>query len=217
MNTKKGSMNPWQHCLVLTAASTAVAAGSALLPASAASAISMPHGAVQTPSSPAVQSDRANVDWNNRIYRLTCDDIVSTAVPVTVRNGSGTAGGGAIGGYDRWDVRIQQIAQGTLPRLGNVAAVLFSCSPQPSNFYVEELRIYRTTDGREVGRTPTFQVAGLSPKYQPNTVRFSNGHLLADVKFYGPGDSHASGPSILRHVTWGWNGREFVKQSEVEA
>ncbi|MEU0119902.1 cutinase family protein [Streptomyces bobili] len=162
-------------------------------------------------------ASRVNADWNNRTYRLTCDDIVSKAVPVTVRNGKGTARGSGIGDYDRWQVQIQRIAQGTVPRLGDVTAVLFSCSPQPSNFRLQELRVYRTTDGREVGRTPTFQVDELSPQYQPDTVRFSKGRLLADVKFYGPGDSHATGPSILRHVTWRWDGRRFVKQSEIDA
>ncbi|MET7927036.1 cutinase family protein [Streptomyces sp. NPDC005349] len=162
-------------------------------------------------------ASRVNVDWKNRSYGLTCDDTVGKAVPVTVRNGKGTARGSGIGGYDHWEVQTQRITRGTVPRLGDVTAVLFSCSPQPSNFMLQELRVYRTADGREVGHTPTFQVDGLSPQYQPDTVRFSEGHLLADVKFYGPGDSHATGPSILRHVTWRWDGSRFVKQSEIDA
>jgi hypothetical protein len=28
--------------------------------------------------------------------------------------------------------------------------------------------------------------------------------------FYGPGDSHASGPSVPGHLSWSWNGQEFV-------
>jgi hypothetical protein len=162
-------------------------------------------------------ASRVNVDWNNRTYRLTCDDVVSKAVPVTVRNGRGTARGSGLEGYDRWEVQIQRITRGTVPRLGDVTAVLFFCSPQPSNFALQELRVYRTADGREVGRTPTFEVDELPPQYQPDTVRFSQGRLLADVEFYGPGDSHADGPSILRHVTWRWDGRQFVKQSETDA
>ncbi|MFF9214289.1 MULTISPECIES: cutinase family protein [unclassified Streptomyces] len=162
-------------------------------------------------------ASKVNVDWNNRTYGLTCDDIVNEAVPVTVRNGKGTARGRGIGDYVSWQVQTQRIARGAVPHLGDVTAVLFSCSPQPSNFRLQELRVYRTTDGREVGRTPTFQVNGLSPQYQPETVRFSKGRLLADVKFYGPGDSHATGPSILRHVTWRWDGSRFVKQSEIDA
>jgi hypothetical protein len=68
-----------------------------------------------------------------------------------------------------------------------------------------------------VGRTPAFDVDGLAPIYQPGTVTFRNGRLLADVKFYGPNDTHATGPSILRHVTWVWDGSRFIKRSEVDA
>ncbi|MEV6667614.1 cutinase family protein [Streptomyces nigra] len=162
-------------------------------------------------------ASRVNVDFNNRTYHLTCDDIVDTAVPVTVRNGQGTARGRGIGDYESWQVQIQRITRGTVPRLGEVTAVLFFCSPQPSNFARQELRVYRTADGREVGRTPTFQVDELPPQYQPDTVRFSRGRLLADVKFYAPTDSHADGPSILRHVTWRWDGSQFVQQSAINA
>ena len=44
--------------------------------------------------------------------------------------------------------------------VGDVTAVLFSCSPQPSNFSVQELRIYRTADGGEVGRIPELPADG---------------------------------------------------------
>jgi hypothetical protein len=151
------------------------------------------------------------VDWKNRTYGLTCDNIVDKPVKVAVHHGVGIARGSGIGaGYDRWDVKVQGIAQGRLPGLGNVTSVLFYCSPQASNFFVQELRVYRTRDGSEVGRTPTFNVSGLPPQYQPKSLAIRNGRLTADVKFYGPKDSHATGPSILRHVTWTWNGQRFV-------
>ncbi|MBA2947075.1 hypothetical protein [Streptomyces himalayensis] len=156
------------------------------------------------PSAPEV------LDWENRSYSLTCDDIVDKPVKVAVHNGKGRAKGGGIGGYDRWEVEVQRTAQGSLPRLGNVTAVLFYCSPQPSNFFLQELRVYRTDDGSEIGRTPTFDVPELSPKYQPESLMIKDGRLAADVKFYGPEDSHAEGPSILRHVTWTWEGGRFV-------
>lgn len=165
-------------------------------------------------------ASRVAVDWNDRTYDVTCGDTVSKAVPVAVRNGSGAvrAGRSDIGNYNRWDVRIQRITAGTVPRLGEVTSVLFWCSPQPSNFFLQELRVYRNSDGREVGRTPAFDVdEGLTPQYQPATVAFRNGRLLADVKFFGPGDSHASGPSLLRHVTWVWDGSRFIKRSESDA
>ncbi|MGP3638380.1 cutinase family protein [Streptomyces sp. 24-1644] len=164
-------------------------------------------------------ASRIAADWSNRTYGVTCGDTVSKAVPVAMRNGRGLvkAGRSDIANYDRWNVRIQRIAAGKVPRLGDVTAVLFWCRPQPSNFSVQELRVYRTADGREVGRTPAFDVDGLTPIYQPGTVAFRNGRLLADVKFYGPDDTHATGPSILRHVTWAWDGSHFVKRTEVDA
>ncbi|MFF2206280.1 cutinase family protein [Streptomyces sp. NPDC058145] len=149
-------------------------------------------------------------DWENHTYGLTCDDTVDKPVKVAVRKGEGVAKGSSLGGYDRWEVEVQQIAHGSLPRLGSVTAVLFYCSPQPSNFSLQELRVYRSKDGSEIGRTPTFDVSGLSPRYQPKSLAIEDGRVAADVKFYGPEDSHATGPSILRHVTWTWNGTQFV-------
>ncbi|MFF7780467.1 cutinase family protein [Streptomyces tanashiensis] len=164
-------------------------------------------------------ASRIAADWSNRTYDVTCGDTVSKAVPVAMRNGRGTvkAGRTDIGTYDRWNVRIQRIAAGTVPRLGDVTAVLFWCSPRPSNFSLQELRVYRTANGREVGRTPAINADGLAPVYQPGAVAFDGGRLLADVKFYGPDDTHATGPSILRHVAWVWDGSRFVKHSEVDA
>ncbi|WP_159062887.1 hypothetical protein [Streptomyces scabiei] len=131
------------------------------------------------------------------------------AVKVNLRDGKGVVKGEGIGGYDRWEVKVQRTAHGKLPGLGDVTAVLFHCSPQPSNFFLQELRIYRT-DGREIGRTPTFDVPGLSPQFQPRTLVVKNSRISADVMFYGPEDSHANGPSIRRHVAWTWDGRRFV-------
>ncbi|MEU6868121.1 hypothetical protein ABZ924_33660 [Streptomyces sp. NPDC046876] len=150
------------------------------------------------------------VDWENRNYSLTCDDIVDKPVKAEVRNARGVVKGDDIGGYDRWEVEVQRTAQGSLPSLGRVTAVLFYCSPQPSNFFEQELRVYRTDDGSEIGRTPTFETPELPPQYQPKSLVFKDSRLAADVKFYGPDDSHADGPSILRHVTWTWRGSHFI-------
>ncbi|MFE9967509.1 cutinase family protein [Streptomyces sp. NPDC005525] len=151
-----------------------------------------------------------SADWRNRTYALTCDDTVDKPVRVAVRNGTGIAKDASIGAGKRWDVKVQRTSQGRLPRLGSVTAVLFYCSPQPSNFFKQELRVYRTNNGREVGRTPTFDVPGLSPKYQPKSLVIKDGLISSNVKFYGPEDSHAKGPSILRHVTWSWEDNHFV-------
>ncbi|MFI0960745.1 hypothetical protein ACH4S8_04925 [Streptomyces sp. NPDC021080] len=150
-----------------------------------------------------------SVDWENRNYSITCDDIVDKPVKVNLRNGKGVAKGGGIGGYDRWEVAVQRTVRGKLPGLGDVTAVLIYCSPQPSNFFRQELRLYRA-DGREIGRVPTFDVPELPPQFQPKTLAIKSGRIGADVIFYGPEDTHASGPSIRRHVTWTWDGRRFV-------
>ncbi|MFC4611234.1 hypothetical protein ACFO9E_26070 [Streptomyces maoxianensis] len=150
------------------------------------------------------------VDWENRDYYLTCDDIVDKPIKVAVRNDKGVAKGGGIGGYDHWEMKVQRTTQGSLPRLGDVTAVLFYCSPQPSNFFMQELRVYRTHDGSEIGRMSTFDTPELPPQYQPKSLMIKDGRLAADVKFYGPEDSRADGPSILRHVTWTWEDGRFV-------
>lgn len=163
-------------------------------------------GATTFPTLPRAKA----VDWDNRDYRLTCDDIVDQPVQAEIRNGKGIVRSGNIDGYDRWEVEVQRTTQGNLPGLGKVTAVLFYCSPQPSNFFMQELRVYRTNDGSEVGRTPTFDVPELPPQYQPKSLVIKSGRLAANVKFYGPDDSHADGPSILRHVTWTWENDRFV-------
>ena len=151
------------------------------------------------------------IDWNNRSYRLACDDIVKNPVPVVIHRGNATVRGADLGGYDNWAVHIQQTAHGSLPGLGNVTAILFGCTPQPSNFFRQEVRVYRSTDGTEIGRVPTINAPGrLPPQYQQGSLAIRNNGLGANLKFYGPNDTHASGPSDLRHLTWMWNGRQFV-------
>jgi len=158
-------------------------------------------------------------DWNNRQYSLTCGDIAQVPVSLAFRAGHATAVGTDIGQYDHWSLHIQQIASGVLPSLGAVTAVLFYCTPQPSNFFNQELRIYRTSDGSEIGRIPGLQsldsgsVASLPGVFNAGSIVVTNGQVRADAMFYGPGDSHASGPSILRHLAWTWNGREFMSIS----
>ena len=160
----------------------------------------------------AIRGSLAPIDWNNRQYSLTCDNIVQTPVNVAFSGGKATAQGPGIGPYNQWYLSIDQVAHGILPSLGDVTAVLFGCSPQPSNFSVQELRIYRTADGSEVGRIPELPANGgvLPGLYNAGSITIANGHVSADVMFYGPGDSHASGPSVPGHLSWSWNGQEFV-------
>ena len=93
--------------------------------------------------------------------------------------------------------------------------MLFGCSPQPSDFSVGEMRIYRTANGSEVGRIPELPDNGgvLPGVYKKGSVTIANGHVSADMMFYGPGDSQASGPSVPGHMSWTWDGQEFTSTS----
>ncbi|MFB6576879.1 hypothetical protein ACFCYC_05460 [Streptomyces sp. NPDC056402] len=182
----------------------------AVEPSAAAASRILGHGDVLGPEAYSNSLAYRAVDWENRNYDLTCDQVVEKPVKVQMRKGKGVVSGGDIGGFDRWDVEVQKIAQGSLPRLGGVTAVLFRCSPQPGNFFSQELRIYRTGSGSEIGRTATFETPELPPQYQPKSLVVKDGRIAADVKFYEPEDSHASGPSTLRHVTWTWGDGRFT-------
>jgi hypothetical protein len=160
-------------------------------------------------------SRTADVTWMNRTYELTCDDEIDTPVPVTLSDGTGTARGDAIGPERYWEVEIQRVVHGSLPRLGKVTSILFYCHPQPTNYFEQELRVYHSDDGDEIGRTPTFDVSGFSPEFRPKTLEIEDGHLSANLAFYGEKDPHGH-PSILRHVTWAWDGRAFTKRSETD-
>lgn len=202
----------WRYAsLVMGVASVLVAAPAlaAEPPISATSRIPM---SSDFPGSEAYSKSLARrvTDWENRDYSLTCDQVVEKPVKVRMRKGKGVVNGGDIGGFDRWDVEVQKIAQGSLTGLGGVTAVLFRCSPQPGNFFSQELRIYHTGDGSEIGRTATFETLELPPQYQPKSLVVKDGRIAADVKFYEPEDSHASGPSTLRHVTWTWGDGRFT-------
>jgi hypothetical protein len=155
-------------------------------------------------------------DWKTRQYSLTCDNIVRAPVSIAFHDGQATVAGTDIGSYDHWNLHIEQIANGVLPSLGAVTAVLFYCTPQPSNFFNQELHVYRTGDGSEIGRIPDLQSPGsgstgiLPGVFNAGSIAIKNSQVTVSAMFYGPGDSHASGPSILRHLAWIWNGQEFI-------
>jgi hypothetical protein len=153
-------------------------------------------------------NEEESVDWYNRTYELTGDDLVYTPVPVYLSDGVGTATGGDLGGYDSWSVEIQGVVEGSLPDLGDVTGILFKCDPQPANFHKQELRIYSSADGSEIARIPTIEE---SPRYQGDRLEIYDNVVRADVLFWGPDDTTASGPSILRHLSWQWNGYEFER------
>lgn len=91
--------------------------------------------------------------------------------------------------------------------------VLLYCSPQPSNFFVEEVHVLGP-DGKLITTLPspaTLDPGGiLPPEYVPEEFSISDGQLTTGMRFYGPDDSHASGPSQHRTIVWQWNGNAFT-------
>ncbi len=55
--------------------------------------------------------------------------------------------------------------------------------------------------------------APLPPVFDSRGPSISDGQLVTVVDRYGPGDSHASGPSIRQTVTWRWSGQHFAVTS----
>jgi hypothetical protein len=158
----------------------------------------------------------ADPDWPNITYTITCDGLIKNGFSVKLTNGSATVSGRIVGSpdYDHFDVQEQAAAQGAISGVGSASVVLLACSPQPSNFAVQEVQVFRQ-DGSVVGELPspsTLQSGAiLPPVYVPTGLRLTDGNISAEMLAYGPNDSHASGPSVPQAVTWHWNGSSFEK------
>lgn len=155
------------------------------------------------------------VDWKNRSYSMTCGGIVPGRFEVTLFDGFGAVAGASAGTneYDDLIVGLTTTATGNLTGDGaSETAVLLACSPQPSNFFVEELQVF-TADNTPLGELPhsdSLDSQGiLPPKYVPEEVTIRDGLLATGMNFYGPGDTHASGPTDHRTLVWRWNGKAF--------
>ena len=53
----------------------------------------------------------------------------------------------------------------------------------------------------------------LPPVYDPAGLSVQDGEIVAAMKAYGPGDSHATGPSVPLTVRWRFDGHRFVQAS----
>jgi len=116
--------------------------------------------------------------------------------------------------YDHYDVRVTGMASGDVDGDGAPdAVVLLECSPQPSNGIVQEVLVFSST-GRPLGDLPSPRTlegtALLPPVYDPAGLSVEDGEIVAAMKAYGPGDSHASGPSVPFTVRWRFDGQSFV-------
>jgi hypothetical protein len=180
-----------------------------------------PSGAAMTRSPGAGGTTHAESspppDWRNASYMLTCDGLAPGGLSVTLVNGvaqASAAGGGPLH-YDHFDVRYEAEASGDIDGDGVPdAVVLLMCSPQPSNGSVEEVQVISPSRGR-IGVLPSSttlpEASVLAPLYDPAGLSVQRGDIVAGMKVYGPGDSHASGPSEHVTVRWHWDGRRFVR------
>lgn len=174
-----------------------------------------PGGVLQSQTSyvsdnrPPVSSPRPVVDRKNATYAISCGGIVPGGMKARLVGGSASVPRppGGPTGYDHFDVSYE--AQATGDVTGDHApetAVLLYCSPQPSNFVVEEVQIF-SFDNKVMAELPSGALQGdsiLPPQYVPSELKIKGGVLTTGMMFYRPTDSHASGPSLHRTITWRW-------------
>jgi hypothetical protein len=163
-------------------------------------------------------SSGERLDTPNATYALTCDGTIPGGFRVRLKNGMATLSGRAAGtaDWDHVDVAYQASASGDLDGDGEPdTVVLLKCSPQPSNFTRQEVIVLHA-DGSLLGELPGGDSlkadAILPPQYIPNELSVHDGDLHAGMLAYGPGDSHASGPTRHQTLIWHWNGSMFKLQ-----
>ncbi len=155
-------------------------------------------------------------DWRNASYTMTCGGAAAHPFTVTLKDGKAVAPASGNGPYSRFDVHLEAVTQpGNLTGPGSgETAVLLYCSPQPSNFYNEEVQIFRSNGTllAELPQATTFKPANspLPPLYDSSQFSIRAGQLVTGMNFYAPTDSHAGGPSIHEVVTWHWDGQQFL-------
>jgi len=174
--------------------------------------------AVLLPPVPAAVSSGPGTDWPNATYSITCDGLVKNTFSVRLSNSTATVSGQNAGStdYDQFTVQYQAAANGELAGIGPASAVLLACSPQPSNFAVQEVQVLRP-DGSLVSELPSASTlqngAILPPVYVPSGLRVTGGNISTDLLAYGPNDTHASGPTVRETATLHWNGTSFERSS----
>lgn len=168
-----------------------------------------------TGTSPA--SPERQADARNSTYTITCDGILSKGFQARLQNGEATVSGKEAGSpeYDHFEITYQASASGVVT--GDTAAetaVLLLCSPQPSNFAVQEVLVLQS-DSQLRGRLPAGDSlrdgAVLPPKFIPSELTIVNGNISAGMLRYGPGDTHASGPTNHVTMVFHWSGSAFAR------
>ena len=160
---------------------------------------------------PTVATSAGSTDWYNNEYTMTCGGAAAQPFIIRLKNGKGVAAGPGGTSYSSYEVHVEAVTKpGALTGPGSAeTAVLLYCSPQPSNYYNEEVQIFRP-DGSLLAELPRATTLPGTPIYDSSKFYINGGQIVTGMKFYGPGDSHASGPSIYKTVTWHWDGNQFV-------
>lgn len=156
-------------------------------------------------------------DWRNTTYTVTCDGIVPGGLPADVVDGTARvdADSSRPPYFEHYDIEVAATASGDVDGDGVPdAVVLLECSPQPSNYVVQEVQIISST-GRSLGSLPSPRTlqgdAPLPPVYDPAGLSVQHGEVVSAMTAYGPEDSHASGPTVPLTVRWRFDGQGFVR------
>ena len=172
-------------------------------------------GTAQTAGTPTPAV--AEPDWLDRTYLVTCDGIVPDGFRAAVVDGVARVPADASRPphYDHYDVRVTATADGDVDGDGAPdAVVLLDCSPQPSNGIVQEVQVF-SSGGRPLGTLPSPRTMPenvlLPPVYDRAGLSVVDGEIVAAMTAYGPGDNHASGPSVPLTVHWRLDGDRFVR------
>jgi hypothetical protein len=158
-------------------------------------------------------------DWRDAAYTITCDGVVPDGFKAQLRGGAATvpADVSQTPFYDSFDVALEATASGDLTDDGQAdTVVLLQCHPQPSNGIVEEVQVFDAHDHliAELPSPRTLPQSDLLPPvYDPHGLSVQNGEIVAVMKVYQPGDTHAGGPSGQETLRWRWNGKHFVQAS----
>jgi hypothetical protein len=154
-------------------------------------------------------------DWRDATYTITCDGVVPDGFSAALHDGVAKvpADIGQTQFYDDFEIRLEATATGDLDGDGRSdTVVLLQCSPQPSNGIVEEVQVFDADDHliAELPSPRTLRQADvLPPVYDPNGLKVVNGEIVAAMKIYLPGDTHAGGPSGQQTFRWQWDGKHF--------
>jgi hypothetical protein len=156
------------------------------------------------------------VDWRNTQYDTDCAGMSDRPFSIRVRNGSGEFH--SPGGYSYYRVIVQATATGDLTGDGRPeTAVLLWCTPQPSNFFVQEVHVY-TEGTRLLAKLPPLDPLptglDLGPQYDEHefAIPAPNGTLVTGVNYYSETESHASGPHVHHSLTWRWQDGRFTTE-----